>query len=135
MTLTCDHEPDQAQHAARVLIVDDADDARTLLRIKLSLHSEYLVVGEAVDGSDAVRQARLLQPELVLLDMAMPGMDGLEALPLIREAAPHARVIVLTVFQPGGLEEQALAAGADRYVVKGGSMRALMDVIDSVLRA
>lgn len=121
--------------APRVLIVDDTDDARALLRIKLSTHGQYAIVGEAVDGLDAVRQAQLLQPELVILDMAMPGMDGLEALPLIRRAAPGARVIVHTIFQPGTLQDEALAAGADRYVVKGGTMRDLMDVIESVLGA
>ena len=134
MTMTRDHEI-EAVHAPRVLIVDATEDARSLLRIKLSVHGDYAVVGEAVDGLDAVRQAQLLQPELVLLDMAMPGMDGLEALPLIRDAAPEARVIVLTVFQPGDLADQAIAAGADRYAVKGGSMRDLMDVSDSVLHA
>ncbi|MET3963823.1 DNA-binding NarL/FixJ family response regulator [Marmoricola sp. OAE513] len=117
----------------RVLIVDDTDDARALLRIKLGVNGLYQVVGEAADGLEAVRQARVLQPELIILDMAMPGMDGLEALPLLRDAAPGARVIVLTVFQPGALEDQAMAAGADRYVVKGGRMRDLMNVIDDVL--
>ncbi|MCZ4498222.1 MAG: cheY [Marmoricola sp.] len=118
---------------SRVLIVDDTEDARTLLRIKLGVHGGYEVVGEAAEGRDAVVQARTLQPELVLLDIAMPGMDGLEALPLIRDAAPDARVVVLTVFQPGHLSEEVLAAGADRYVVKGGAMRDLMVVLDGVL--
>lgn len=121
------------QRTPRVLIVDDTDDARVLLRIKLTVDGRYEVVGEATDGVDAVRQARALQPELIILDMAMPGMDGLEALPLLRDAAPGARVVVLTVFQPGTLEDQALAAGADRYVVKGGRMRDLMNVIDDLL--
>lgn len=123
----------ESRTAPRVLIVDDTEDARALLRIKLSTDGQYSIVGEAVDGLDAVRQAQLLQPELIILDMAMPGMDGLEALPLIRRAAPGARVIVHTIFQPGTLQDDALAAGADRYVVKGGTMRDLMTVIDSVL--
>lgn len=121
--------------APRVLIVDDTEDARSLLRIKLTNQGGYTVVGEAADGIDAVRLARLLQPELVILDMAMPGMDGLEALPLIRQAAPGTRIIVHTVFHPEALEDQALAAGADRYIVKGGTMKELLVVIDSVLSA
>ena len=133
MTMMSDQRIDPVRHAPRVLIVDDTEDARSLLRIKLTAQGEFRIVGEAVDGLDAVRQAQLLQPQLVLLDMAMPGMDGLEALPLIRQAAPGVRIVVLTVFHSAALEEQALAAGADRYVVKGGTMRELMVVIDEVL--
>jgi PAS domain S-box-containing protein len=121
--------------AHRVLIVDDAEDIRMLLRLKLTKHAGIDVVGEAVDGMDAVDQARALQPHLVLLDMAMPRMDGLQALPLIREAVPDVRVIVLSGFNQGTLEQEALAAGADRYLVKGGSMRELLEVILSVLDA
>jgi CheY-like chemotaxis protein/PAS domain-containing protein len=119
--------------AHRVLIVDDAEDIRTLLRIRLSRHGSFEVVGEAADGVDAIDRARELQPHLVLLDMAMPRMDGLQALPLIREAVPDVRVIVLSGFNQGTLEREALAAGADRYVVKGGSMRELLAVIETVL--
>ena len=106
-----------------------------LLRLKLSAQGAYEVVGEAVDGLDAVDRARELQPNLVLLDMAMPRMDGLQALPLIREAVPDVRVIVLSGFNQATLEQEAMAAGADRYVVKGGSMRDLLDVIANVLQA
>jgi PAS domain S-box-containing protein len=120
--------------AHRVLIVDDAEDIRMLLRMKLGRHENLDVVGEAVDGVDAVDQARMLQPHLVILDMAMPRMDGLQALPLIREAVPDVRVIVLSGFNQGTLEQEALAAGADRYIVKGGSMRELLEVIEKVLR-
>jgi DNA-binding NarL/FixJ family response regulator len=82
---------------------------------------------------DAVDQARALQPHLVLLDMAMPRMDGLQALPLIRAAVPDVRVVVLSGFNQRTLEQEALAAGADRYVVKGGSMRELVDLIEKLL--
>ncbi len=124
-----------SEPAHRILIVDDAEDIRMLLRIKLSAQTAYDVVGEAVDGVDAVDQARALQPHLVLLDMAMPRMDGLQALPLIREAVPDVRVIVLSGFNQGTLEQEALAAGADRYVVKGAPMSELMQLIASVLEA
>jgi PAS domain S-box-containing protein len=132
------HQPDgdpstPATH--RVLIVDDAEDIRLLLRLKIGSQDAYDVVGEAVDGYDAVDQARALQPNLVLLDMAMPRMDGLQALPLIRDAVPDVRVIVLSGFNQGTLEKEALAAGADRYVVKGGPMSELLEVIAALLDA
>jgi YesN/AraC family two-component response regulator len=119
----------------RVLIVDDAEDIRSLLRFKFSQCGNYEVVGEAADGVEAIEQARVLQPDLVLLDMAMPKMDGLQALPMIRDLVPGVHVIVLSGFNRGTLEQEALAAGADRYVVKGGSMRELFDVIGSVSSA
>ncbi|MFL6060013.1 MAG: response regulator [Marmoricola sp.] len=119
----------------RVLIVDDAEDIRLLLRLRLASNGAYDVVGEAADGLAAVEATRRLQPDVVLLDMAMPRMDGLQALPLILEAAPGAHVIVLSGFNQSTLEDEAIAAGADRYVVKGGSMRDLLDVIAEVVQA
>ena len=108
----------------RVLVVDDAEDLRMLLRARMETRNGLTVVGEAADGLAAVELASELQPDLVMLDLAMPRMDGLEALPLIRAAVPGVRVIVLSGFNQSSLAEKALEAGADQYVVKGGSMRA-----------
>ncbi|HEX4189731.1 MAG TPA: response regulator [Marmoricola sp.] len=119
----------------RVLIVDDAPDSRMLIRLQLDSAARYDIVGEAVDGLDAVKQARDLQPNLVLLDIDMPRMDGLAALPLIRDAAPDVRVIVMSAHQQGTYEDDALAAGADRYVVKGITRHDLLEVIETVLAA
>ena len=110
----------------RVLIVDDAEDLRGLLRVRMEMTDHLLVVGEAGDGVAAIEQATLLQPDLVLLDVAMPVMDGLEALPLIRAAVPHARVIVLSGFNEVTMAEQARQAGADHYFVKGNPLRELI---------
>ena len=110
----------------RVLIVDDAEDLRGLLRMRMELTDHLEVVGEAGDGIAAVEQAMRLQPDLVLLDVAMPLMDGLEALPLIREAVPDVRVIVLSGFNEGTMADSARLAGADHYFVKGGSLRDLI---------
>jgi len=91
------------------------------------------VVGEAADGIEAVQQASELQPDLVMLDLAMPRMDGLQALPLLRAAVPGVRVIVLSGFNQSSLADKAMEAGADHYVVKGGSMRALLELIEELL--
>ncbi|MBO9521070.1 MAG: response regulator [Nocardioidaceae bacterium] len=117
----------------RLLVVDDAEDIRTLIRLKLGREAGLEVVGEAADGQQAVEMARALQPDLVLLDMAMPRMDGLQALPLIRDAVPGVRVVVLSGFNQSTLEREALAAGADRYVVKGGPMREIVEVVTDLL--
>lgn len=116
----------------RVLVVDDAEDLRTLLHIKLDRSEGLEVVGEAGDGVDAVEQATRLQPDLVLLDVAMPRMDGLEALPLIREAVPGVRVVVLSGFNEETMARNALAAGAERYVVKGAPLRELVELLESL---
>jgi PAS domain S-box-containing protein len=123
----------RAKNSHRVLVVDDADDLRTLLRARMETRNGLVVVGEAADGLAAVELASELQPDLVMLDLAMPRMDGLEALPLIRAAVPGVRVIVLSGFNQSTLAEKAIEAGADRYVVKGGSMRKLLDLVDTIL--
>ncbi len=116
-----------------VLVVDDAEDLRLLMRTRMEAVGGLSVVGEAADGVAAVEMATLLQPDLVLLDLAMPRMDGLEALPLIRAAVRGVRVIVLSGFNQSALAQKALEAGADHYVVKGGSMDRLLQLIDSLL--
>ena len=91
------------------------------------------VVGEAADGEDAVRLATELRPDLVLLDLAMPRMDGLQALPLIREAVPGVRVVVLSGFEDSVMADRAVEAGASRYVEKGTALHRLGEVIDETL--
>ncbi len=101
----------------RILVVDDHPLTREALSSLLE-HRGFEVVGQASDGEEAIELAADLQPELVLLDLTMPGMDGLTALPLIRQAAPLAEVVVLTA---SGTEDNLLAAiraGAAGYLLK-----------------
>jgi DNA-binding NarL/FixJ family response regulator len=116
----------------RVLVVDDAEDLRMLLRMKLDRTDGLDVVGEAVDGLDGVEQATRLQPDLVLLDVAMPRMDGLEALPLILDAVPGVRVVVLSGFNEETMAEKARQAGAAHYVVKGAPLRELVELLEAL---
>lgn len=116
----------------KVLLVDDAEDLRDLLRLAIGRHKGLTVVGEAADGVEAVEAAAELQPDLVMLDLAMPRMDGLQALPLIRAAVPHVRVIVLSGFNESTLADKAIEAGADHYVVKGGSIRTLLQLVEEL---
>jgi DNA-binding NarL/FixJ family response regulator len=117
----------------RVLIADDFQDVRMLLRVQLQRTGRFDVVAEAANGEEAVELATQLQPDVVLLDMSMPRMDGLQALPLIREAVPGVRVLVLSGFDEGTMAQKALDLGADGYVEKGLRMN-LADVIDGVLQ-
>ncbi len=101
----------------RILLVDDHPITRDALAALLGQHG-FSVVGEAADGEEAIEAARRLRPELVLLDLSMPGLDGLQALPQIREAAPETEVVVLTA---SGTEDNLLAAirgGAAGYLLK-----------------
>jgi len=103
--------------AESVLIVDDHPLTREALGALLAQHG-FAVVGEASDGEEAIGVAGRLQPELVLLDLSMPGLSGIEALPRLREAAPGCEVVVLTA---SGTEENLLAAirgGAAGYLLK-----------------
>ena len=118
-----------------MLLVDDSEDLRMLLRLKLESWERYQIVGEAGDGASAVELAAREQPDLVMLDLAMPEMDGLQALPLIREAVGHVRVIVLSGFDQMIMAGKAKAAGADGFLEKGVPMEDLERTISSVLTA
>ena len=103
----------------RVLIADDSQPIRLLLRVWLQVTDEFAVVGEAEDGRQAVRLAADLLPDVVLLDLSMPDLDGLEALPLIHRAAPGVQVVVVTAFDAARGRPAAMSAGAAAYFDKG----------------
>ena len=107
---------------------------RHLLRLQFETLPGFEVVGEAADGEEAVRVAAELQPDVVLLDLAMPGMDGLQALPLILDVVQGVRVIALSGFDEPTIAKKVIAAGAARYVEKGLSMN-LAAVISEVLES
>jgi DNA-binding NarL/FixJ family response regulator len=103
--------------ALRLLIVDDHPLTRDALASLLQQHG-FEVAGQASEGSEAIELARRLEPDVILLDLSMPGLDGLDALPQLREAAPGCEVVVLTA---SGTEENLLAAirgGAAGYLLK-----------------
>src|SRR4051812_50094816 len=85
----------------RVFLVDDVTELRMLVRIALEEDADFEVVGEAANGRDGVEGGAEAQPDVVLLDLSMPDMDGLEAIPLMRKRAPKARIVVLSATSAG----------------------------------
>jgi DNA-binding NarL/FixJ family response regulator len=114
---------------ARVLLCDDCAPVRELVRLVLELEG-IDVVGEADDGGAAIEEAGRCQPDVVLLDLSMPAMDGLEALPEIRRVAPQAKVVVLSGFDNPVIVERALELGAVRYVEKGGRPEEIVAAVE-----
>ena len=110
-------------------IWDDVPRLRRLLRRALEEGGAVRVVGDAGDPETALGEIGALQPDVVVLDLAMPGMDGLEALPLIRAAAPDACVVVFSGFAEERMAPVALAHGAAHYVQKGADLAELRRVV------
>lgn len=116
----------------RLLLVDDNADLRFLVRTAVESRGGFEVVGEAADGVRGVELARELQPDVVLLDLDMPSMGGIEALPLLREASPDSKVIVLSSYRREDYEGQVRAVGATGYLEKGITARRLVDELLAV---
>lgn len=121
----------RARESLGVLICDDNDAMRMLLGVVISASPRLRVVGEAADGDEAVAQASLHQPDVILLDLAMPNRNGLEALPDLRIMAPDARIIVLSGFASSTVADQVLALGATSYLEKGSHPDAIVEAIES----
>lgn len=101
-----------------ILIVDDHAVVRQGLRMFLSLDEEFEVVGEAANGQEAVDMARDLEPDVVLMDLLMPVLSGIEAIPIIRESVPNTEIIALTSVLDNGSVVSAVKAGAIGYLLK-----------------
>jgi len=121
--------------AIRVLLVDDAEEMRALVATSLRIDGRYEIAGEAGNGRDAIALAEQAKPDVVLLDLSMPEMDGLEALPHLLATTPAPVVVVFSGFDEVKLGAEARARGAAAYVEKGVPLDVLADRIEEVFRA
>jgi DNA-binding NarL/FixJ family response regulator len=113
----------------RVLVCDDVETMLIALRAVLDQQDGIEVVGEARNGIEAIELATRLQPDVVLLDLTMPGKNGLEALPDVRRAAPEARVVILSGHEGRPIEEAA-RRGAESFLLKGADPDAIVAAVE-----
>ncbi len=116
----------------RILLVDDQGSVRQGLRMRLALEADMEVVGEAGDGIEALRATERLAPDIVVMDVEMPHMDGITATRQLREAMPQIAVIMLSIHGDRDARESAHDAGAAAFVEKRGGLAPLLDAIHDV---
>jgi NarL family two-component system response regulator YdfI len=116
----------------RIVVVDDHPIVREGIRLMLATSDDLVLVGDAADGATALRMVEELQPDVVLLDMRMPGMSGLEVLESLRKAWPQIAVLILTTYNEDELIVRGFQAGASGYLLKEGSLEALFHALRAV---
>jgi len=121
------------QGTVRILIADDHEIFRRGLRSLLESHSNWEVCGEAVNGREAIERVRELKPDVVVLDVTMPQINGLEAAREIRRNVPESKVVILSQHEASLMKQSALAAGARAYVTKSEVSRELMIAIETMI--
>lgn len=117
----------------RILIVDDHEIFRRGLRSLLESRGEFDIVGEAINGLEAIDKAKELRPDIIVMDVSMPQMDGLEAARLIRNDRPGAKIVILSQHDSAQMLSAALEAGASAYVTKSQVARSLFGALEAVL--
>jgi DNA-binding NarL/FixJ family response regulator len=118
---------------ATILIVDDDPPFRTLVRRIVEQHADLRLAGEAADGREAIQRTHELRPDLVLLDLVLPGVNGLEATRQIKIDYPAIKVIIVTVHTEEAYQRAADESGADAFLLKKTLMTALLPTIRSML--
>ena len=118
----------------RVFVVDDFDPWRRFLRLTLLAREELVVVGESFDGLEAVPKTQELQPDLILLDIGLPNLNGIEVARRIREVSPKSKILFVSEIRDRDIAEEALRTGAGGYVVKSDAASDLLPAVEAVLK-
>ncbi|HEX7288034.1 MAG TPA: response regulator transcription factor [Candidatus Angelobacter sp.] len=119
--------------SVRVLVVDDFEPFRRVISSMVQERAELQLVGEAADGLEAVQQTQKLRPDLILLDIALPRLNGIEAARRIRRLAPQSKIIFLSQDSSAELAQEALHLGARGYVIKSDAGAELFPAVEAVL--
>jgi DNA-binding NarL/FixJ family response regulator len=131
----CSLNNDDAVAQVRILVVDDHEPFRRFVCSTLDEQTNLRVIGEAQDGLEAVHQARKLQPDLIVLDIGLPGLNGIEAARQIGELVPKARIIFLTQESSADVVREAFSLGAWGYVIKVQAGEELLIAVESVIQS
>jgi DNA-binding NarL/FixJ family response regulator len=118
---------------ARILVVDDHESWRRFVSTTLQNQPELQIVGEVSDGLEAVQKAQELQPDLILLDIGLPTLNGIEAARRIRKVSPASRILFVSENRSADIAEEALSTGASGYVVKSDTGSELLPAVKAVL--
>jgi len=125
---------DMGTSSVRVLLVDDFESFRRFTSLTLQSRPEVQVICEASDGLHAVEQAEKLRPHLILLDISLPGLNGLEAARQIRRVSPKSKILFLTLQSSADVVREALSLGAQGYVLKAQAQLDLLAAVEAILR-
>ncbi len=120
------------QKILRILIVDDNPEVRQDLSLLLGLSDELEVVGAAASGEEALAETATLHPDIVLMDLALPGMDGFEAARQIKTRQPDCRVVALSLHVSSEIKEKAIQAGMDAFIEKGTPLPTILQMIQQI---
>ena len=118
---------------ARILLADDHDLIRKGLRAIIEGNKDWLICGEATNGQEAIERTIELQPDLIILDVTMPVLNGLQAARQIRKLAPRTKILILSMHDSHQLSNEAIRLGADGYLIKTGPQSKLLDTIAALL--
>jgi DNA-binding NarL/FixJ family response regulator len=127
-------EPPPTLSSIRILVVDDFENWRKQIRLLLQARPEFQVISEALDGFGAIQKSEELKPDLILLDIGLPNLNGIEAARRIRVVSPNSKIVFLSQENSPDIVEEALSTGAHGYVYKARVQSDLLPAIDAVLR-
>jgi DNA-binding NarL/FixJ family response regulator len=120
---------------ARILLADDHELIRNGLKALIETNQEWVICGEAGNGQEAVDRVLQLKPDLIILDVTMPVLNGLQAARQIHERAPKTKILILSMHDSPQLANEAFRLGADAYLIKSGPQKELLDTIAILLKS